>query len=104
MLLQIDKGYILLYVNVFPKRAASTLQRHIRVISIRNGGPRHLDVVAAQEEQQRVAGQADGVGDEHELHGALGPQLQPLQQAAAHEDADTRARDRYGTCTNKHFH
>lgn len=65
------------------------------VIGVRYGSASHLDVVAAEEEQQRVAREADGVGDEHELHGALGPQLQPLQQAAAHEDADASAWDRY---------
>lgn len=67
------------------------------VVSVRYGSAGHLDVVAAQEEQQRVARQAHGVGDEHELHGALGPQLQPLQQAAAHEDADARAGNGYRT-------
>lgn len=67
----------------------------IPAIGVRNSSAGHLNVVAAEEEQQRVARQADGVGDEHELHGALGPQLEPLQQAAAHEYADARAWDCY---------
>ena len=72
------------------------------MVSIRYGGSSHLDVVASEEEQQRVAREADGVGYEHELHGALRPELQPLQQAAAHEDTDACARDRDRTYTNNY--
>lgn len=63
------------------------------VISIRYGGAGHLYVIAAEEEQQRVAREADRVGYEHELNSSFWPKLQPLQQAATHEDTDASARD-----------
>lgn len=59
--------------------AKITMNVSLPVISVRYSSAGHLDVIAAQEEEQRVAGEADGVGDEDELHGALGPQLQPLE-------------------------
>lgn len=81
--------------------AFATPSACIPVVGIRYGGPGHLDVVTPQEEQQHVAREAHDVGDEHELHGALGPQLEPLQQAAAHEYADAGARDRDRACPNR---
>lgn len=57
-------------------------------VEVRNSGASHLDVVAAQEEEEAVAEQTDDVGDENELHGTLRPELEALEEAAAEEDAD----------------
>lgn len=48
----------------------------------------HFHVVAAQEKQQSVECQANGVGDEDELDGAFGTEFEPFEETAAHEDAN----------------
>lgn len=85
-------------------RAQASLHKNIKIfeeclpiIGIRHGCSCHLDVIAAEEEQQGVAREAHDVRDENELHGAFGPQLESLQQTSAHEDTDTRPGDRNRT-------
>ena len=62
-------------------------------VVIGHGGASHLDVIAAEDEEHRVAAQAEQVEEDDELDGALGPQLEPLQDVPAEEDADARAGD-----------
>lgn len=59
----------------------------VRAVEVRYRRPRHLQVIAPQEDEKAVAEEANHVRDQHELHGAFRPQLHPLQDAASHENA-----------------
>lgn len=48
----------------------------------------HFQIIAAQKEQHRVAGQTDDIRDEHKLHGALRFQLETLEHATAKKDTN----------------
>ena len=63
------------------------------VLGVGHGGAGHGHVVAAQEEEETVRGEAEQVADEDELHGAARPQLQLLEDVSAEDDADACAGD-----------
>lgn len=64
-----------------------------RVVVVRNGRSGHFDVVTAEEEQKRVAREANDVGHEDELHSTFGFELKAFEEEAADEDADASAGD-----------
>ena len=58
-------------------------------------GASHGHVVAAEKEEEAVAAETEHVTDEDELNGALGSELELLEDVASEDDADTGAgRDR----------
>ncbi len=59
------------------------------------GCSRHLDVVAAEEEEHDVTGQAEDVKEDDQLGGAFGFQLKPFEDVASQEDANASAGDGY---------
>ncbi len=69
-------------------------------MGVRAGCSGHLDVVAAEEEEHNVAGQAEDVEEDNQLGSAFRFQLKPFEDVAAQEDADAGARD--GDASGEH--
>lgn len=67
-------------------------------IKIRRGGSRHFDIIASENEQEPVEGEAEQVEGHHHLDGSLRPEAESLQQVPAQEGSYARARDRYSAC------
>ena len=73
-------------------------------IKIWNSGASHFHILTTKEEQKAIARQADGVGDQHKLYRSFRPKFQSLQEAATHENPDTRSRYCYRTCKRRQQH
>jgi len=69
-------------------------------VRIGHGSSGHLDVLATEEEEHDVAAETEDVEEDHQLGGTLGLKLKPLQDVAAHEDADAGAGD--GNAAGEH--
>lgn len=70
-------------------------------IKIRNGSPRHFDIVTAKKEQETVTRQTNNVRNENKLDSSFRPKLQTLEQTTAEKNAyaGTRNGDRTGKYT-----